>query len=104
MLLPRVQLAETRSAQRHLDEAGSVPAALSLHLVVAIGPRGIPFLALPIREQRNADRKKGEDQPERRDRARPVTITLVKAEELDNHQDDVVVDATIIKDRSESGV
>src|SRR5882724_10770755 len=25
------------SAQRHLDEAGSVPAALSLHLVVAIG-------------------------------------------------------------------
>src|SRR5258708_24119714 len=100
MLLPRVQLAETRSAQRHLDEAGSVPAALSLHLVVAIGPRGIPFLALPIREQRNADRKKGEDQPERRDRARPVTIALVKAEQLDEHQDHFVVDTTIIKVRS----
>src|SRR5712675_2860784 len=56
------------SAQRHLDEAGSVPAALSLHLVVAIGPRGIPFLALPTREQNNVDRNKGEDQPERHDR------------------------------------
>jgi len=56
------------SALRHLDEAGSVPAALSLHLVVAIGPRGIPFLALPTREQHNVDRNNGEDQPERHDR------------------------------------
>src|SRR5258707_15008637 len=53
------------SALRHLDEAGSVPAALSQHLVVAIGPRGIPFLALPTREQHNVDRNNGEDQPER---------------------------------------
>jgi hypothetical protein len=64
MLLPRVQLAETR----HLDEAGSVPAALSLRLVVAIGPRGTLFLALPTREQHNVDRNNGEDQPERHDR------------------------------------
>src|SRR5882724_8372637 len=88
------------SAQRHLDEAGSVPAALSLHLVVAIGPSGIPFLALPTREQHNADRNKGEDQPERRDRARPVTIALVKAEQLDEHQDHFVVNTPIIKVRS----
>src|SRR5258708_9721349 len=56
------------SAERHLDEAGSVPEALSLRLVVAIGPRGIPFLALPTREQHNVDRNDGEDQPERPDR------------------------------------
>ena len=42
--------------------------ALSLRLVVAIGPRGIPFLALPTREQHNVDRNNGEDQPERHDR------------------------------------
>src|ERR1700730_18353974 len=90
------------SAQRHLDEAGSVPAALSLHLVVAIGARGIPFLTLPTREQHNAVRNKGEDQPERHDRARPVTIALVKAEQLDEHQDHFVADTTIIKVRSVS--
>src|SRR6266404_5175733 len=100
MLLPTCPVGGNLSAQRHLDEAGSVPAALSLRLVVAIGPRGIPFLALPSREQHNADRSKGEDQPERRDRARPVTIALVKAEQLDEHQDHFVVDTTIIKVRS----
>jgi hypothetical protein len=87
------------SAQRHLDEARSVPAALSLRLVVA-ATRETPFLALPTREQHNADRNKGEDQPERRDRARPVTIAPVKAEQLDEHQDHFVVDTTIIKVRS----
>src|SRR5258705_12513536 len=56
------------SAERPLDEAGSVPEALSLRLVVAIGPRGIPFLALPTREQHNVDRNDGEDHPERHDR------------------------------------
>src|SRR5258706_12238489 len=50
------------SALRHLDESS---AALWLTLVVAIGPRGIPFLALPTREQHNVDRNNGEDQPER---------------------------------------
>jgi len=38
--------------------------------------------------------------PERRDRTRPVTIALVKAEQLDEHQDHFVVDTTIIKVRS----
>src|SRR5258705_5049138 len=97
---PTCSVGGNPSAQRHLDEAGSVPAALSLRLVVAIGPRGIPFLALPSREQHNADRSKGEVHPERRDRARPVTIALVKAEQLDEHQDHFVVDTTIIKVRS----
>ena len=60
--------AETRPRSDILMKRGSVPAALSLHLVVAIGPRGIPFLALPTREQHNVDRNKGEDQPERHDR------------------------------------
>jgi len=43
---------------------------------------------------------RGEDQPERRDRARPVTIALVKAEQLDEHQDHFVAETTIIKVRS----
>ena len=97
---PTCPVGRDPSAQRHLNEARSVPADLSLRLVVAIGPRGIPFLALPTREQYNADRNTGEDQPERRDRARPATIALVKAEQLDEHQDHFVVDTPIIKVRS----
>ena len=45
-----------------------MPAALSLRLVVAIGPRGTLFLVLPTREQHNVDRNNGEDQPERHNR------------------------------------
>src|SRR6266404_2795879 len=61
---------------------------------------GIPFPVLPTREQHNADCNRGQDQPERRNRARPVSIALVKAEQLDAHQGHFVVDTTIIKVRS----
>jgi hypothetical protein len=68
MLLPRCPVGGNPRSAQHLDEAGSVPAALSLRLIVAIGPQGIPFLTLPTREQHNVDRNNGEDQPERHDR------------------------------------
>jgi len=98
MLLPRVQSAETRPRSDILTKRARCPRPY--RCTGAMGPRGIPFLALPTREQPNAVRKKGEDQPERRDRTRPVTIALVKAEQLDEHQDHFVAETTIIKVRS----
>src|SRR5258707_3315971 len=74
------------SAQRHLDEAGSVPEALSLRLVVAIGPRGIPFLALPTREYHNVDRTVAEDQPVRRDRLHTWEYLRFKNEDSETKQ------------------
>jgi hypothetical protein len=67
MLLPRVQLAETRPRSDILMKRARCPWPYRCASSQREG-RGIPFLALPTREQHNVDRNDGEDQPERRDR------------------------------------
>src|SRR5687767_9037823 len=47
------------------------------------------FSTLPAREQHDADRDERENQPKWHDRARPVAIALIEAEQLDDHQDHV---------------
>jgi hypothetical protein len=47
------------------------------------------FATLPAGEQHNQDRNQRQAQTERHHCARAVTIALVKAEQLDEHQDDI---------------